>query len=42
MSTDERVGLIEFFRTSPLAEAMAAGDLDLERERDPLPEELFA
>jgi antitoxin Phd len=29
-----RESLVEFFRNSPLAEAMAAGDLDLERDRD--------
>jgi prevent-host-death family protein len=31
-------GLVEFFRKSPLAEAMAEGEVDLERERDPLRE----
>ncbi len=29
-------GLVEFFRTSPLAEAVAKGELVLERDRDPL------
>jgi hypothetical protein len=28
--------LVEFFRTSPLAEAVSAGELDLERDRDPI------
>jgi prevent-host-death family protein len=26
--------LVDFFRNSPLAEAMAAGEIDLERDRD--------
>jgi prevent-host-death family protein len=29
-----RQSLVQFFRSSPLAEAMAAGELDLERGRD--------
>ena len=29
-----RESLVEFFRNSPLAEAMAAGQIDLERDRD--------
>jgi hypothetical protein len=33
--TAPRESLLEFFRNSPLAEAMAKGELDLERERDP-------
>lgn len=41
MSKHEQADLIEFFRSSPLAEAVAEGELDLERERDPLPEERF-
>jgi hypothetical protein len=32
-------GLLEFMRGSPLAEALAAGELDLERSRD-LPRQL--
>jgi prevent-host-death family protein len=34
--TKPRKGILEFFRNSPLAEAMAEGRLDLERERDPI------
>lgn len=34
--TRPRESLVDFFRNSPLAEAMAAGELDLERERDPI------
>jgi antitoxin Phd len=29
-----RDSLVDFFRHSPLAEAMAAGEIDLERDRD--------
>jgi antitoxin Phd len=29
-----RDSLVDFFRDSPLAEAMAAGEIDLERDRD--------
>ena len=29
-----RESLVEFFRNSPLAEAMAGGEIDLERDRD--------
>jgi antitoxin Phd len=29
-----RESLVDFFRHSPLAEAMAAGEIDLERDRD--------
>jgi prevent-host-death family protein len=31
-----RQSLVEFLRSSPLAEAMATGELDLERDRDPI------
>jgi hypothetical protein len=31
---EQRQGLAEFFRHSPLAEAIAAGEIDLERDRD--------
>ena len=31
-----RENLVEFFRNSPLAEAMAEGEIDLERDRDPI------
>jgi hypothetical protein len=41
MSRHEQADLVEFFRSSPLAEAVAAGELDLARERDPLPEDPF-
>jgi antitoxin Phd len=34
--TGAQGGLVEFFRTSPLAEAVSAGELDLERDRDPI------
>jgi hypothetical protein len=30
----QRDSLVAFFRRSPLAEAMAAGEIDLERDRD--------
>jgi prevent-host-death family protein len=36
--TKPREGIVDFFRNSPLAEAMAGRDLDLERERDPIRE----
>jgi hypothetical protein len=29
-----RENLVEFFRNSPLAEALAEGQIDLERDRD--------
>lgn len=32
--TARRESLLDFLRNSPLAEAMAAGDLDLERDQD--------
>ena len=32
--TAPRESLVEFFRNSPLAEAMAGGEIDLERDRD--------
>jgi antitoxin Phd len=32
--TAPRDSLVDFFRNSPLAEAMAAGEIDLERDRD--------
>jgi prevent-host-death family protein len=32
--TAPRESLVQFFRNSPLAEAMAAGEIDLERDRD--------
>jgi hypothetical protein len=32
--TKPRESIVDFFRNSPLAEAMAEGELDLERERD--------
>jgi prevent-host-death family protein len=32
--TAPRESLVEFFRNSPLAEAMVEGELDLERDRD--------
>jgi antitoxin Phd len=32
--TAPRDSLVDFFRRSPLAEAMAAGEIDLERDRD--------
>jgi prevent-host-death family protein len=32
--TAPRENLVEFFRRSPLAEAMMAGEVDLERDRD--------
>ena len=35
--TAPRESLLEFFRNSPLAEAMGEGELGLERERDPTP-----
>jgi prevent-host-death family protein len=31
-----RESIVDFFRNSPLAEAMAGGELDLERARDPI------
>ena len=34
--TTPRESIVDFFRKSPLAEAMAKGELDLERERDPI------
>ena len=34
--TKPRESIVDFFRNSPLAEAMAEGELDLERERDPI------
>lgn len=34
--TQPRESLVDFFRNSPLAEAMADGKLDLEREQDPI------
>jgi prevent-host-death family protein len=34
--TKPRESMVDFFRNSPLAEAMAEGGLDLERERDPI------
>jgi prevent-host-death family protein len=34
--TKPRDSLVEFFRNSPLAEAMADGKLDLERAQDPI------
>jgi hypothetical protein len=33
-----RESLVMFFGRSPLAEAMAAGEIDLERDRDPIRE----
>lgn len=32
--TRPRIGLVDFLQKSPLAEALAAGDLDLTRSRD--------
>ena len=34
--TKPRESIVDFFRNSPLAEATAEGELDLERERDPI------
>ena len=34
--TRPRESLVDFFRNSPLAEAMAGGKLDLERAHDPI------
>jgi len=34
--TKPRERFVDFLRSSPLAEAMATGELDLERERDPI------
>ena len=34
--TKPRESLVDFFRNSPLAEAMADGRLDLAREKDPI------
>ena len=34
--TRPRENLVDFFRKSPLAEAMVEGDLDLERDGDPI------
>ena len=34
--TRPRESMLDFFRNSPLAEAMAEGELDLERERGPI------
>jgi len=36
---ERKLGLLEFMRRSPMADALAEGDLDLERPRD-LPREL--
>jgi len=34
--TKPRESIVDFFRNSPLAEAMAEGELDLGREHDPI------